>query len=131
MASSNKPLVIFGLGPIAELADYYFRKDVGREVAAFTVDGDYVKEGRFAEKLARPLNGPTRPQIAQRARIVDLLLEIGRRELVVDRQPVAARGVDAGGVPKRRIEKYQRARRATQADRAGALFGAGPGGHLM
>lgn len=45
-----KPLVIFGLGPIAELAEYYFRKDAGRQVAAFTVDGDYLKEGSFADR---------------------------------------------------------------------------------
>lgn len=43
-----KPVVIFGQGPIAEVADYYFRKDLRREVAAFTVDGDYLKEASFA-----------------------------------------------------------------------------------
>lgn len=47
-----KPLVIFGLGQIAELADYYFRKDAGRQVAAFTVDGDLLKEDRFADRPA-------------------------------------------------------------------------------
>lgn len=36
-----KGLVIFGTGPIAELADFYFREDAGRHVAGFTVDAAF------------------------------------------------------------------------------------------
>jgi sugar O-acyltransferase (sialic acid O-acetyltransferase NeuD family) len=42
-----KPLVIFGIGEIGELACHYFRTDSGRRVDGFTVDGAYVKEARF------------------------------------------------------------------------------------
>lgn len=42
-----KPVVIFGVGDIAELADFYFRTDTVREVAAFTVDAAFVREDRF------------------------------------------------------------------------------------
>jgi sugar O-acyltransferase (sialic acid O-acetyltransferase NeuD family) len=39
-----KPLVLFGAGDIAELAHFYFTADAKRTVAAFTVDGAYLKE---------------------------------------------------------------------------------------
>jgi sugar O-acyltransferase (sialic acid O-acetyltransferase NeuD family) len=42
-----KPLVIFGIGDIGELAYHYFRTDSGRRVDAFSVDGGYVKEPSF------------------------------------------------------------------------------------
>jgi sugar O-acyltransferase (sialic acid O-acetyltransferase NeuD family) len=42
-----KPLVIFGAGDIARLADHYFSKDAGREVAAFTVDREFRREDTF------------------------------------------------------------------------------------
>jgi sugar O-acyltransferase (sialic acid O-acetyltransferase NeuD family) len=47
-----KDIVIFGTGPIAELADFYFREDAGRRVAGFTVDAAYRKDATF---LDRPL----------------------------------------------------------------------------
>jgi sugar O-acyltransferase (sialic acid O-acetyltransferase NeuD family) len=47
-----KDLVIFGTGPIAELADLYFREDAGRRVAGFTVDAAFRRE---ADWLGRPL----------------------------------------------------------------------------
>lgn len=37
-----KKVVIFGAGDIAELAWFYFNQDTQREVAAFTVDRDYI-----------------------------------------------------------------------------------------
>ncbi|TFZ03820.1 acetyltransferase [Ramlibacter humi] len=43
----KQPLVIFGTGDIAELASFYFDRDSPYEVAAFTVDGEYVKEPNF------------------------------------------------------------------------------------
>jgi sugar O-acyltransferase (sialic acid O-acetyltransferase NeuD family) len=42
-----KPLVIFGVGDIAELAHYYFTTDAGREVAAFTVDRAFLTAPAF------------------------------------------------------------------------------------
>lgn len=46
------PLVIFGAGDIAELADYYFQNDSAYEVAAFTVDAKFMAESTFK---GRPL----------------------------------------------------------------------------
>ena len=42
-----KPLVIYGLGQIAEVAHFYFTVDAGRSVVAFTVDQDYLTEPEF------------------------------------------------------------------------------------
>lgn len=39
-----KPLVIFGSGEIAEVAHFYFTRDAGRKVEAFTLDAAYIKE---------------------------------------------------------------------------------------
>ncbi len=39
-----KRLVIFGAGDIAQLAHYYFTHDTDYEVAAFTVDADYLED---------------------------------------------------------------------------------------
>jgi hypothetical protein len=38
-------LVIFGNGQVAEVFHYYLTHEASREVAAFTVDGAYLKEG--------------------------------------------------------------------------------------
>ena len=42
-----KPLVIFGAGDIAEVAHFYFTRDAGARVAAFTVDAAYLGERQF------------------------------------------------------------------------------------
>ena len=38
-----KPLVIIGNGEIAEMACEYFAYDSDREVAAFSIDAEYIK----------------------------------------------------------------------------------------
>lgn len=45
-------IVVFGAGEIAALADFYFTQDSPRRVAAFSVDGAFIKENSF---LGRPL----------------------------------------------------------------------------
>ena len=50
--TSQRPLVMFGAGDIAELADYYFSLDHGRSVAAFILDDDFIKEARV---MGRPV----------------------------------------------------------------------------
>lgn len=42
-------LVIFGAGEIAEIAHFYFSHDTQHRVAAFTVDGSYLKQDRFCD----------------------------------------------------------------------------------
>ena len=42
-----KPLVIFGVGDIGELAHHYFTTDTQRRVEAFTVDRAFASEPRF------------------------------------------------------------------------------------
>lgn len=42
-----KDIVVFGTGPIAELAALYFREDAGRRVAGFTVDSAYATAPEF------------------------------------------------------------------------------------
>jgi sugar O-acyltransferase (sialic acid O-acetyltransferase NeuD family) len=46
----EKPIIIFGLGDIAQIANYYFAIDTTREVAAFTVDKAYLNTERFEGK---------------------------------------------------------------------------------
>jgi sugar O-acyltransferase (sialic acid O-acetyltransferase NeuD family) len=46
----KRPIVIFGAGEIAELADFYFTHDSEFEVAAFTVDEGYLKEPTFCDR---------------------------------------------------------------------------------
>lgn len=50
--SSGKPIVLFGVGELAEVAAYYFQEDTDRRIAAFTVDGDNIAESTF---LGRPV----------------------------------------------------------------------------
>jgi sugar O-acyltransferase (sialic acid O-acetyltransferase NeuD family) len=49
-----KPLVIFGAGELAEVAHFYFTRDAGAAVAAFTVDAAYLKERRFCGQPVVP-----------------------------------------------------------------------------
>jgi len=39
--ADDKPIIVFGISQLADLADFYFHHDTGREVAGFTVDGEY------------------------------------------------------------------------------------------
>ena len=43
-------IIIFGMGPVAQLANYYFDIDSNYEVAAFTVDKEYIKAETFEGK---------------------------------------------------------------------------------
>src|SRR5262245_32928913 len=45
-------LVVFGVGQIAELADFYFASDSDHRLVAFTVDGDHLREDHC---LGRPV----------------------------------------------------------------------------
>jgi sugar O-acyltransferase (sialic acid O-acetyltransferase NeuD family) len=47
-----KPLVIFGSRDMAELAEYYFSRQAGRTITAFTLDREFVQE---ATCLGRPV----------------------------------------------------------------------------
>lgn len=47
-------IVVFGTGPIAELANFYFQSDSRRRVVAFTVDAEYVEGASFAGKPVVP-----------------------------------------------------------------------------
>ena len=44
----SKPLLIFGVGPMVELAHYYFTQHAGRQVEAFTVDAAFLSASCFA-----------------------------------------------------------------------------------
>ena len=48
----TRRIVVFGAGQIAELADFYFTNDSSYEVAAFTVDQEFLTQTEF---LGRPV----------------------------------------------------------------------------
>ncbi|MGA3311025.1 MAG: acetyltransferase [Xanthobacteraceae bacterium] len=50
----KQPIVIFGAGEIAELADFYFTHDSEFEVVGFTVDESYVKQNEFRGRALIP-----------------------------------------------------------------------------
>ena len=43
-AASRAPVVILGVGELAQLAHFYFTQDAGREVLAFAVDCDRLEQ---------------------------------------------------------------------------------------
>lgn len=43
----SNPIVIFGIGEMAQLAHYYFERDSDRSVAAFVLDKQYIEEATF------------------------------------------------------------------------------------
>lgn len=47
-------VVVFGAGPVAELADFYLQSDAGRRVVAFTVDSQYIEATEFAGRPVVP-----------------------------------------------------------------------------
>ena len=51
-----KPLLVFGLGELAEQAHYYFSQHGGREVAAFTADAAYATLDHFAGRPVLPFD---------------------------------------------------------------------------
>ena len=50
----TQQIVVFGTGEIAELADFYFTHDFEFDVAAFTVDGAYLKQTEFRGRPVLP-----------------------------------------------------------------------------
>ena len=44
---STRPVVIFGTGDIGQLAHFYFTRDLGRDIAAFTGDADRLDRSSF------------------------------------------------------------------------------------
>lgn len=52
--SAKQPIVVFGTGDIAELADFYFTHDSAYEVVAFTVDERYRTAKTFRGKPVVP-----------------------------------------------------------------------------
>lgn len=51
-----KPLFVFGLGELAEQAQYYFAQHGGREVVAFTADTGYATVNRLAGLPVMPFD---------------------------------------------------------------------------
>jgi sugar O-acyltransferase (sialic acid O-acetyltransferase NeuD family) len=52
-----KPLVIIGNGEIAEMACEYFDHDSDREVAAFAIGAEFIKEPTLHDRPVTPLDG--------------------------------------------------------------------------
>lgn len=48
----DKPMIVFGVGELAEVAAYYFEVDYGPRIAAFSVDASHIKDSVF---LGRPV----------------------------------------------------------------------------
>lgn len=46
-----KPIVIFGTGDVAQLANYYFETDSSRRVEAFTVDREFMRDTFEGKKV--------------------------------------------------------------------------------
>jgi sugar O-acyltransferase (sialic acid O-acetyltransferase NeuD family) len=57
----KKKLVIFGSGDIAQLAHFYFSTDSEYEVAAFTVDANYIVESTFCGLPVVPFEDVIKP----------------------------------------------------------------------
>ena len=55
--AASKPLVIIGNGEIAEMAFEYFDADSDREVAAFSIGADYIKDPTLNGRPVTPLEG--------------------------------------------------------------------------
>lgn len=55
----KRPIVIFGTGEIAELADFYFTHDSECEVAGFTVDEAYLANTKFRGRPVVPFERVT------------------------------------------------------------------------
>ena len=50
----TQQIIVFGIGEIAELADFYFTNDSKFEVVGFTVDGGYMKQTEFRGRPVLP-----------------------------------------------------------------------------
>jgi len=44
---SNRKLIIFGIGELAELANFYFSNDSDYQVCAFTLDRNYIDSDTY------------------------------------------------------------------------------------
>lgn len=56
VAADNKPVVIFGISMMAEVAFYHFCKNTVSPVVAFTVSDSYIKENSFLGKPVVPFS---------------------------------------------------------------------------
>ena len=54
--NNQKPIVIFGDGDVAQLANYYFTQHAGREVVGFTVDSKYLESSKLCDLPVVPFD---------------------------------------------------------------------------
>ncbi|MCQ4161685.1 acetyltransferase [Roseomonas sp. GC11] len=103
-----KPLVIFGHGEIAELADYYFREEERREVVAFTVDAAFLPG---PEVLGRPMLAFETLEEHFPPEAVDLFVAIGFSRLNTLRrakvEAAAARGYRLASYVSARASRFK------------------------
>jgi len=71
-------VIVFGATDLAEVVAYYLSQDAGHRVAAFTVDGAYLKEPRFCDRPVIPFEELPRAYPTDR---VKLLVAIGYRRV--------------------------------------------------
>ena len=90
---STKPLVIFGIGELAQLARHYFEHDSDRTVGGFTVDESYVHSSEFD---GLPLVAFDRLQERFPPSEFDLFVAIGYDSLNVSRAEKCAAAVARG-----------------------------------
>jgi len=93
VTSGRKPLVIFGIGEMAELAHFYFNGEAGREVAAFTVDAAYLREDAFHRIPVVPFETVTQSFPPSD---FDMFVAIGYRDLNQKRSERCAMAIQRG-----------------------------------
>ncbi len=90
---SEKPVVIFGVGSVSQVAAAYLERDSPRTVLAYTVDGDYVDSDSFA---GLPLVAFERLADEYPPDRVDMLVATGFRGVNTVRREIFGRCKEAG-----------------------------------
>lgn len=90
---TTKKLVIFGSGELAEVAAFYFKHDTEREIAAFCVDGEYIKEDSFAGHAVVPFEEVTSSHSSEN---YDFFIAVGYSGINKLRQEKCLAALDMG-----------------------------------
>lgn len=87
---SQKPVVIFGLGNVAEIVDFYFREDSAFTVAAFTTSESHLQAGAPREWLGRRVVSFDEVEQHYAPAEYDLFVAVGYREMNRFRERIIA-----------------------------------------
>ena len=94
--AEQKPVIIFGIGDVAEIVDFYFREDNAYNVAAFATSTNHYAQSGIREWLGRPVVSFDEVEKKYPPENYDMFVAVGYRDLNQFRAQIIKQAKDKG-----------------------------------